>query len=313
MGITYSAMVKQSVGDDWEKVELTLSTADPHVGGDAPTLTRWSISLTPPYQPVYHSPAPRSEMMMQQMMCTNMMPAPAPPAAAPGGGSRPSRPAPTASAAVSTSTTSTTFQIVGRHTVRSDNTPVKVPVMQAQLDVHLRYSAVPKLDTHTYLKAKAVNTTGFVFLPGVVNTFADNQLVGKSSMDHVGNNEEFWTFLGVDDNLSCSRTLVHRKLGEKGGMFSSKRTKVEFKYVFTCKNGKKSTEELVVWDQYPIAQDKNIVVNVVQPVAGDASTRFETNSLNAIEWFWNLAPNSTKTFEYVFTVEYPLEETITGL
>jgi uncharacterized protein (TIGR02231 family) len=320
MGVAYQAMVQQSSGLDWEKVQLELSTANPHFGGNAPVLSTWAISLTPPqprfpyggYQPNV-APCAAPSMMMQQMMvspATNMFSAPAPPPPP----RAPHKPASAEAATVNSSTTSTTFTIAGKQTVRSDNTAVKVSVMQAQLPIHLRYSAVPKLDSHTYLKVKATNTTGFVFLPGKVNTFADNQFVGKSEMDQVAPDAEFWTFLGVDDNITCTRKLAHRKLGEKGSMFSSKKNRVEYKYVFTAKNSRKTSEELVVWDQFPISQDKKITIAVTAPTKeASPEVRFEVNDLNAIEWFWDMKPNATQSFEFVFHVDYPTEERVTGL
>jgi hypothetical protein len=67
---------------------------------------------------------------------TNAMPAAAPPPPKPSA----ARPAMAESASVTTSTTSTTFTIVGRQTIKADNTDVKVTVTQSELPVHLRYS-----------------------------------------------------------------------------------------------------------------------------------------------------------------------------
>lgn len=316
MGVHYNAMVKQSSMTNWDKVQLELSTASPHVGGNPPTLSKWNISLRPPYrvQAMLGAPPPPA-MMMQQMMMTNMMPAmggmasPAPPPAP-----KVSRPAMAEAASIACSSTSTTFTIAGKQTVRSDNTDVKVTIMQSELPVHLRYSAVPKLDAHTYLKAKAINTTGCILLPGRVNTFADNQFIGKSEMDHTGPDDEFWTFLGVDDDLTCTRKLVHRKFADKSGFLGGKRTRVEYKYIFTAKNSKRTNEEIVVWDQFPMAEDKKLNVVVTTPSKESTpAVRFEVNNLNAIEWFWDLKPKETQTFEYVFHVDYPSEENVTGL
>lgn len=316
MAVHYNAVVRQSTLTDWDKVQLELSTASPHVGGDPPKLSKWNISLRPPPGFLGRSAGAASQpmMMMQQMMVTNMMPA-APPPPPPGGPApSPARPALAESASITTSTTSTTFCIVGRQTIKSDNNDVKVTITQSQLPVHLRYSAVPKLDQHTYLKAKAINTTGCILLPGTVNTFADNQFIGKSSMDSTAPDEEFWTFLGVDDDVSCTRKLAHRKLADKSGFLGGKKTRVEYKYVFTAKNGKRTSEEVVVWDQFPVAEDKKISVSVTCPTKDSSPpVRYEVNNLNAIEWFWDLKPNSSQTFEFCFHVDYPTDERITGL
>jgi len=317
MNVSYNAMVKQFTGEAWEKVSLELSTANPHIGGTPPTLQPWRISFNPPYQLQQKqqdvgSPAPR--MMMQQMMCANMMPnamevqmmpamAPAPPP----------RPVAVQAAEVASSSTATVFKIAGQQSVKSDNEPVKVGVVTVDFNGFFRYSVVPKLDSHTYLKVKAINSSECVFLPGKCNIFADSQFVSNSTMDLVAPGEEFWTFVGVDDGIRVKRTLVHRKSAEKGGgMFSGKRSRIEYSYNFTVKNTKKTVEEVVVWDQYPISDDKKITVQITQPEEGKSPIVFKTNDLHAIEWFVKPKPNEEVTFPFVFYVEYPADENITG-
>eukprot|EP00455_Lapot_gusevi_P012248 TRINITY_DN15768_c0_g1_i1.p1 TRINITY_DN15768_c0_g1~~TRINITY_DN15768_c0_g1_i1.p1 ORF type:complete len:131 (-),score=37.61 TRINITY_DN15768_c0_g1_i1:14-382(-) len=118
----------------------------------------------------------------------------------------------------------------------------------------------------------------------------------------------------MGDDVSCTRKLAHRRFVDKSGFMGTKKTRVEYKYVFTAKNGKRSAEELVVWDQFPVVEDKKISVSVTCPTKdANPGVRFEVNNLNAIEWFWDLKSNSTQTFEYSFHVDYPTDERITGL
>ena len=322
VGVAYNAMVRQSTGEAWEKVKLELSTANPHVGGDPPALSTWRISYDAPYQQRIqfdHASASNMFAPMSQMMAAPMAPG------AYGGGGRgfqpPPPPKPVAAvsqdAEVSSSSTATVFKIAGTSTVKSDNQPVKVGIVTSSFDCYPRYSAVPKLDSHTYLKVKAVNSTDYVFLAGKTNIFADNQFVSNSSIDLVAPGEEFWTFVGVDDAIKVTRKLVHRKSSEKGGgvFGGTKKTRVEYKYAFSVKSAKKTTEEVVIWDQFPITEDKKIAVTLVapdkeKPVKGQ---KFETNLVNYIEWFVTAEPAAEQSFDFVFHVEYPPEERVTGL
>lgn len=321
LAVTYYAMVRQSTGEPWLDARVTLSTAKPTVGGTAPQLSQWNCGIqtynynnSARYDVLEDCVAP--QMMMQQMVATNMfVPPPPAAAAAPLGGAAPvrSRVAATSVAAtVEASATSATFAIPGSHKIRSDNEPVKLTIMHAVFPVHLRYSAVPKLDPHVYLKAKAINVTDFQFLKGKANVYADNQFVSTTQMDDVAPTEEWWTFLGVDDSLKATRQLVHRKRSEVGGMLSSKRKRVEFKYTFKLKNSKATEEELVIWDQLPICENKSITCSLIEP---NDKSRFlyKTNELQAIEWFANLKPREEATLSFVFAVEYPTDEHVTGL
>ena len=110
---------------------------------------------------------------------------------------------------------------------------------------------------------------------------------------------------------------MHRKSSEKGGgvFGGTKKTRVEYKYAFSVKSAKKTTEEVVIWDQFPITEDKKIAVTLVapdkeKPVKGQ---KFETNLVNYIEWFVTAEPAAEQSFDFVFHVEYPPEERVTGL
>jgi uncharacterized protein (TIGR02231 family) len=47
--VHYHGEVQQSTGEDWTNVRLALSTAQPSVGGQAPTPARWRLSVQPRY------------------------------------------------------------------------------------------------------------------------------------------------------------------------------------------------------------------------------------------------------------------------
>jgi uncharacterized protein (TIGR02231 family) len=337
MGVTYNAVVRQRAGEDWRDVRLELSTAKAFVGGEIPNFTTpWYLKKR---QPVVQSYADfggggggrggqQQQMMMQQMVVTNMMnvmPTAPPAAAAPPPPPRGFASVGVTDAQVSSSSTSATFTIAALSTVLADNEPVKVTVAMFELPIFFRYSVVPKLDPNVYLKVKATNTTDFPLLAGPSNIFADEQLVSRSQMDDVAPREEFWTFLGVDGSITCARKEVSRKTTDvSGGMFGTNKHRVDFVYRFTAKNVKTTQEELVVWDQMPIAEDSRITVVMTtpnpeeegKPVRGTGpkdTPFFKINDVKFIEWFLQLRPSEERTFEFAFSVAYPQENTVVGL
>eukprot|EP00672_Neobodo_designis_P027917 CAMPEP_0174829704 /NCGR_PEP_ID=MMETSP1114-20130205/2087_1 /TAXON_ID=312471 /ORGANISM="Neobodo designis, Strain CCAP 1951/1" /LENGTH=592 /DNA_ID=CAMNT_0016063465 /DNA_START=47 /DNA_END=1825 /DNA_ORIENTATION=+ len=343
MQLAYNANVRNSTGEDWKAVQLELSTAAGTTLGTMPSLRSWVIREP---EPVMHSmnqfqyqqqeqnmmlmeaeekcaAAPRREMM-RQMMPTNMMPA----AAAP----PPPRPAvfrsaATVSADVKSSGGSSTFRVVAPATVKADNDPVKVAVTVLDLPVHFRYSAVPKLDPSVYLKVRAVNTSAFDILAGPANVFSDNQLVSNTRLDNVAPGEDFWTFLGTDDDITVKRVKEpHHTMSTTGGFLSSKKKVRAFTFHYTAKNMKGTEEELVIWDQYPIPQDKRITVDAKMPTSEATHTPCEMRPVGAknvqpvkgsllhkinddrfIEWFVQAPPSQETKFDFSFTVEYPDE------
>ena len=67
--LTFRAMVRQQTGEEWNNVDLTLSTARPAAGGAPPELYPWHISFFRPQPPMQApmlyekaAPAPAREM-----------------------------------------------------------------------------------------------------------------------------------------------------------------------------------------------------------------------------------------------------------
>ncbi|MFU1923083.1 mucoidy inhibitor MuiA family protein, partial [Klebsiella pneumoniae] len=46
--LTYQGLVRQSSGEDWTDVDLTLSTARPALGGNVPRLNPWIVDIDAP-------------------------------------------------------------------------------------------------------------------------------------------------------------------------------------------------------------------------------------------------------------------------
>lgn len=313
MAVGYNALVQQTTHESWKDVSLELSTAKPHLQ-DPPALVPWRLQIYVP-APVFNRDLEENCMMQQQFIPAatqmfNMMPAqPPPPARASLSRSRPvMAPPPIQAASVSENQTSATYGISGLTTVRNDNDAVKVTVMQQTLSGHFRYSAVPRLDSHAYLKVKAKNTTAYHLVKGKVNVFADNQFVATSSMDAVAPQEEFWTFVGIDDTVKVERTTIHKRKIDISGLLS-KRRRMEHHYVFTVKNNRPTNEEVVVWDQLPIADDKKLTV-AMDDVDPERQAEVKVNDTQCVEWFLNLRPHEERKFDFKFHIDYPFEETL---
>ena len=188
--------------------------------------------------------------------------------------SKSTAPARVETASVTVSTTAMTFTIPGRHTVGNGGESVKVAVAHLPLKGEFEYVCVPKMSSSTYLQVRCTNNSPFSLLPGKSNVFSDNQLIGTAAMDLVSPGEEFWAHLGIDDSMEVVRTEVHVKEMDSSSFMSGKRTTVEFRYCYSVKNTRAASTgdvqtstntRLLVRDQYPLSEDKDCVVGVVEP------------------------------------------------
>ncbi len=307
MNLTYNAVIRQNTSESWDNVAVALSTAQPGIGGKQPELSPWYVNF---YEPRIIAakknvgrvaPVPAPQMMSTAHYSAQLQPE------EPVAGPIMEKPI----AGVKANATSVIFEISGRNTIVSDNLPHKVTVLIQNFPAEFRYSTVPKLSSHAYLKTKVTNASNFPLLPGDTNIFLDNNFVANASLNQVALGEEFWTYLGADSAIKVERKFL-RKHKEQGDVFS-KKTKMVYEYVTEITNNKKTEEELVMWDQLPITSHQDIVVSLIEPQFDKDTPVLKKNELNYFEWLFKMKPGEKIKIPFVFTVEYPQDKQVTGL
>jgi len=308
--IAYRGMIIQNTSEDWNHVEMTLSTAQPQAGGQHPDLTPWRIS---PYvaapAPVYsRRPAGAAQMFNAMPMAKKMAksePAEAYDELAVAPEMEVSQ------AAVDSNAASVVFNLKGPQTVRSDNQPQESTILVHAFPAEFRYSTAPKLSSRAYLKAKIKNATEYPLLPGQTSLFLDNNFVANGQLAQVSPSEEFWAFLGADDGIKVEHKLINRK-DQKEGMFGG-RNRVEFEYLIQVTNHKKQTREIVVWDQIPLSASGEIQVELLEPAYKQDTDALKKNSENFLEWLYHVEPGQTVKIPLKFNVSYPKDMKVQGL
>jgi len=299
----YFAQVRQTTGEDWDDVALTLSTARPSLGGHAPELAPWNLDLKPEM--------PAVEMSRPARTFSLKSTAPAPMlAAAQSSGERLTFDlvaADYAEASVDRTATVATFAIATPATIHSDNSPQKIPVTTLDLDAELTYRATPKLRPNAFLDAAVRNTSDYPLLPGQMNVFVDRVFIATSRLTHTSPDETFNLALGADEALAITHKQVRRFTEQVGLMTKSTRTTYES--LITLTNNKAAPVKLTVSDQVPVSLNDKITVKVQAPPARDARPDAE----GKLEWTLDLAPGETRELPLKFSIEHPLGLAIDGL
>lgn len=311
MSVTYNGMVRQSTGEDWTDVAVSLSTAQVGVSGEEPELDPWRIDYkryTPQPDMVMASamaPAPaRAEMKkraapaeelddMDEMALAEEPPAMAMP-----------------EAEVQTGATAVLFTVPGRTDIPSDNNPHRVSIMMHEFDAELTYGTVPKLAPYAYLKATVTNDTNYPFLPGEANVFLDGSFVATSALELVAPKQKFTTSLGVDEAVKVERVFVKKFQKDEGVL--SKKTKFIYEYRIELTNNRTGEAKITLMDQLPISQNKEIVVDPIEPKVGkDGSPK--KDDLQMLTWELTLAAGEKKVIPLSFSVEFPRGSKVDGL
>lgn len=303
--LTYNAEIRQSTGEDWKGVALKLSTAQPGIGGREPNLSPWFINKQEAVVAMGAAAPMAKSLSRRQDQMMNAYVAEADQAAQPAEMS-------VAGASVVTGATAETYIIDRVSDVLSDNKVAKVNITQQNFPTVYRYSSVPKLSPHVYLKAKAKNKSDFTLLAGRTSVFLDGAFVANASLDLVPAGQEFWTYLGVDPSVKVERKELGRR-EETSGLFGKKTVRTVYDNIFKIKNSKSTAIELVVWDQIPISDHEDIKVVLEEPKYEKDSENLKMSDGKLLEWRFNLKADEKKDVPFRFAIERPEGTIIQGL
>jgi len=299
--LAYRAVVAQRSGEEWQGVNLSLSTATPAVGSAPPELTPWHVSFR-------ESPVPlgRASRAMHKAA------APAPMAAgmaaeadaAADSEAADLQPLTAMGSQLQERQTSVLFVVPKPVDVAADGSRQSSLIALERLPVAAEYVTVPKFLPRAFLKSEVVNMTAYPLLAGAVNVFNDNAFVGRSYLKTVAAGEKFALFFGVDDAVKVKRTAtrVRKEAGLLGG------NRVSWHCTVDLENFKGHEVTLSVLDQIPVAGNQEIKVTLtdVQPDAD------ERRADGTVLWKLLLKPGEKRTITYRIDVEYPQGREIAG-
>ena len=309
VALSYFGVVRQSTGEDWKDVTLTLSTARPGFGGAAPALSAWSLDV---YRPVVYNerqrengylakaaaPAVAGGVNMQSLTSN----APVDEMA-----DKKEKDAEMAQATMETGATSASFKIATAASVPSDNSPQKVPITSARLNANPEYLTVPKRLTTAFLTAKVINTSEFPLLSGAMNVFLDGTFVATSGLRTVMPGEKFDLALGADEGIAVKYKRVNKFTEDTGLTNSGKR--ITYEYLITIQNNKRTAEKVIVADQVPLSRNEKIVVKLLSPDAKEVKPTDE----GTLKWALDLKAGEKRELTVKFAIEFANDVSVAGL
>ncbi len=297
--LTYLGEVKQSTGEDWQNIELTLSTARPSVSAEIPELSTWYVDVVHPRTRMAVAPLMQSTMANLGRAEEPGTAEAAKPAAAPA-------PAEVMQADVDTTGTAVTFHIPRKVDIPADNTAHKVTVKLLKFTPKLDWIAVPKLSSEVYRRATVVNESEITLLPGPLMLFYRDEFVGRARLDKVAPGEEFKTTLGLEDRIKVERELV---LDETSKQLIGDRRVRRYAYEIRVQNLLPHEATVVIQDQLPVAASEEIKIKA-EPMVPEPTKQTD---LGELTWELPLSAQQKRTIRFEFTVSAPRNQTLIGL
>ncbi|WBM62382.1 mucoidy inhibitor MuiA family protein [Providencia sp. PROV188] len=297
VSITYKADVIQNTGMDWDKVKLTLSSANPTRNITPPFLTPWLLSVYDQYNQGYMSGKMSATMDME-------VAAPAPVAEL----SAVKKRSPGMANYVSTNTNGVnlSYNIDLPFSLASTPKAKSITIKQADVNAKYRYTSTPKMAEEVYLQAQIDDWDTLNLLNGPANIYFMNSYVGDFYVNSGQLTETLDIPFGVDDNIQISR--VNNAGMRKKPTFMGSSVEQKESFLIKVRNTRKNDIKLSVYDQLPTSRDADIKVLNPEFKGGKLD---ETE--NKIEWDLTLKPQETVELPLSYTLKYPKNKQINGL
>ncbi len=304
----YKANIYQNSGVNWSNVRLSLSTGNPTEGVQAPVMNPWYLSFYAP-QPVAYNYAQAPQYNSYQAKKGADMA---------NGGARSAgmqyvidgvqvagQSSMNNYVSVDNSGVNTTFDIDLPYTIPTDGKQHLVAVKKYELPASYRYYVAPKLDKDAFLQAQITNWEDLNLLPGKSNIFYEGAYVGQGMIDMRNVKDTMTISLGRD-----KKVIVKRERDTKLRSVKTIGTNVREAYAYNIqvRNTRKEPITLIVQDQLPVSNDKDIVVEDKE--TGGAEYDELTGMM---KWNMQLNANEAKKVAFGFTIKYPKDKTVNNL
>ena len=279
------AIVQQGTGEDWQKVELAVSTANLQRKNDPPNVQKMNIST--------QKPADTRKILTRRFehrrhLTTSKVTAARGPRTQPQG-------------------LAMRLRAARKVTVPSDGRRVVVELTRRTVVGDYTLETVPKLYPYVYRKAAIKNPFAFTMLPGPVEIYNGNAFVGRARLKQRATGEPFAFSLGVDNQLQVRRYVKVEKLEKAGALASEK--KLRHRYILQVGNWTGRTQTLRVLENVPVSQVRVIKVSLSKDTTKPSAWNKTDGQLT---WVVKLSPRSKKKVVLDYTVRVPKDYVVHG-
>jgi uncharacterized protein (TIGR02231 family) len=295
--LVYNARVSQNTGEDWERVTIKLSTANPQQHGQKPDLQPWYIDFRQDYRALseYNEARPGvtkkaaaadkiAEDSVEELTFAEE--------------------ANTAASftEISEGQTNLEFNIKIPYDIPADNKQYTINIQENTLPATYEYYCVPKLDREAFLVAHITGWENFNLLSGEISLFFEGTYVGKSYMNVRNTNDTLDLSLGRDKGIVVTRVKM-KDFTEQKTIGSNKRETRAWE--ITVRNNKKQAIGLHLEDQLPVSMNKDIQVEPLDYSGGQYN-----QETGRIIWKFRMEPSAEKKMRVAFAIKYPKDQQV---
>lgn len=290
----YNAYVKQSTGVAWEDVKLTLSTSNPAQSNVKPVLHPWYLYFKNPRNYGLKNKAILDGYKYEERFDEESVL------------SADSVRFKAKTAANFTATIESVlaldFEVNLPYQIPSDGQERVINLKKMEIPSTYTYYTAPKIEKEAFLVANMTEWANMQLLPGAANIFMGNTFMGASYLNPGIGSDTLEIAFGRDKMVQVDRQLLSREC-KKSRLAGKQRHNLV--YEITVRNLHKSEIELIIQDQIPVSNIKEIEIELQSK---DGATHEEKTGL--LTWEVNLEPGKSLKKKFSFQVKHPRDKVV---
>ena len=301
MDLSFAGQVRQSTGEDWKEVKLTLSTSRPTEIGTVPDPTNWWLDFAPP---------PQRYSTNKSAKMRSAMPSAAPMAMALDS-MQEEAPVPVQMDQAETMRAefATTYAVTAPMTIPTDGDAHRVGIAESSHEATLTLVCVPRLAQSAFIEVNVVYGGEQQLLSGQANLFREGQFAGSIPLGPIAPGESFKVSLGRDDNMKVERKLVTDK--SAGGFMGFTKSQRRYRWVTTLRNFHEGNRVLEVREQLPRSRQKDIIVEPQEMTPAPLAESPDQPGLK--KWNLDIPAGGNAKVVFSYQVKYPDNSKVWGL
>jgi len=290
--LQYKAEVRNNTGENWDNVNLSLSTGNPNLSGYAPTLSPAYLIFQQEnrMQEVVISLDRKSKIRADNNSEDDF------------DGYKRSKYEDTK---VTDNSTTVLFELTTPVNIAANNQAQLLDISSHQVNGLFEHVSIPKLDPTAYLRAKVTGWEELNLLSGYANIFFEESFIGKTFINPELTVDTLFLSLGRDNRITVSREKLKNFTNKN--LIGSKIRQQQV-YEISVRNNKKETINIEIQDQIPLSTTKDIEVEEVE-----VSDGVWDKESGKVSWKKSIAPGETIKIRISLTIRYPKDKVVVGL
>lgn len=284
------ATIHQGTGEDWNQVELTLSTAVPSQNATPPELKVLKVTA-------YEKPVEKKVLVRRDEYVERAQTGSGGEAANTGG-----------QAVAKSQGLSVQLVVPEKSRVPGDNAPVRLFVGKTRMKASFELRAMPKVMPVAFRVAELTNQAAWPLLAGRVDAFRSTGLVGRYALERVPQGGAFNLTFGVEEAIRVKRTIIE-ELKRDTGLFNGNK-RFTYVYSFELANYGKTAIEVALAEHLPVSELNDILVSVSEKTTAG----YQLDPKDGIaKWKVTLKAGEKKKVDFGFRVDVPTSYDTGGL